>query len=113
MCFACRRSCHEDQFMTLPPPGSPARDEWDLLHELRDSPQLLQIVWQSTGNELAIQTQLRREYSDRLVRGAFALCELRRRGTAKFSRAAEMWFDRQGLEQATSERVARHKARRF
>lgn len=99
--------------MTPPPPGSPARDEWDLLHELRDSPTLLQLVWQSTGNELALQTQLRREYSDRLVRGAFALCELRRRGTAKFSRAAQMWFDRQGLEQATSESVARHKARRF
>lgn len=99
--------------MTPPPPSSPARDEWDLLHELRDSPQLLRVVWQSTGKELAIQTQLRREYSDRLVRGAFALCELRRRGMAKFSRAAEMWFDRQGLEQATSEPVARHKAGRF
>ena len=70
-------------------------------------------MWQSTGQELAIQTQLRREYSDRLVRGAFALCELRRRGLVKFSRAAEMWFDRQGLEQATSEPVARHKAGRF
>ena len=99
--------------MTPPESGSPARDEWDLLHELRDSPQLLQIVRQSTGHELAIQTQLRREHSDRLVRGAFALCELRRRGTSKFSRASEMWFDRQGLEQATSEPVARHKARRF
>jgi SAM-dependent methyltransferase len=84
-----------------------------LLHELRDAPTLLQIVWQATGNELAVQTQLRREYSDRLVRGAFALCELRRKGATKFSRAAEMWFDRQGLEQATSEPVALHKARRF
>lgn len=99
--------------MTPPPPGSPTRDEWNLLHELRDSPQLLQLVWESTGNELAVQTQLRREFSDRLVRGAFALCELRRRGMVKFSRAAEMWFDRQGMEQATSERVARHKAGRF
>ena len=99
--------------MTSPPPGSPARDEWDLLHELRDAPHLLQLVLQTTGNELAVQTQLRREYSDRLVRGAFALCELRRRGSVKFSRASEMWFDRQGLEQATSEPVARHKARRF
>ena len=36
-----------------------------LLHELRDSTRLLEIVWQSTGNELAIQTQLRREFSDR------------------------------------------------
>jgi hypothetical protein len=99
--------------MTPPPPDSPARDEWDLLHELRNSPRLLEIVWQSTGNELAVQTQLRREYSDRLVRGAFALCDLRHRAMTKFSRAADMWFDRQGLEQATSEPVARHKAGRF
>lgn len=99
--------------MTPPPPGSPAHDEWDLLHALRDSPELLEIVWHSTGKELSVQTQLRRDYSDRLVRGAFALCELRRRASVKFSRAPEMWFDRQGLEQATSEPVARHKAARF
>ncbi|HTI52020.1 MAG TPA: class I SAM-dependent methyltransferase, partial [Planctomycetaceae bacterium] len=41
------------------------------------------------------------------------LCDLRLRGAGKFSRADRMWFDRQGLEQATSEQVARHKARRF
>jgi hypothetical protein len=99
--------------MMTPPNDSPFREEWDLLHELRDAPRLLEIVAQSTGNELARQTQLRREYPDRLVRGAFALCELRRKGAAKFSLASNMWFDRQGLEQATSESVARHKARRF
>ena len=98
----------------MTPPSDPhLREEWDLLHELRATPQLLETVARSTGNELAFQTQLRREYPDRLVRGAFALCELRRRGAAKFSRADSMWFDRQGLEQATSESVARHKAGRF
>ncbi len=96
-----------------PPCDSPFREEWAVLHELRGTPQLLQIVAQSRGSELALQTRLRREYADRLVRGALALCELRRKGAAKFSRASEMWFDRQGLEQATSELVARHKARRF
>src|SRR5579863_3990753 len=111
--LACRHARLEDQSMTPPPSGSLARHEWDLLHELRDAPALLEIVWQSTGTELAIQTKLRRDFSDRLVRGAFTLCELRRRGMAKFTRAAEMWFDRQGLEQATSEPVARHKAARF
>jgi hypothetical protein len=98
--------------MTPPQSGS-ARDEWDLLHELRDTPRLLEIVWHSTSSELAVQTQLRRDYSDRLVRAAFALCELRRRAKSKFTHAAEMWFDRQGLEQATSEPIARHKAGRF
>lgn len=96
-----------------PPSNTPFREEWDLLHELHDAPQLLQFVAEASGNELALQTLLRREYPDRLVRGAFALCELRRKGRTKFSRASEMWFDRQGLEQATSEPVARHKARRF
>ena len=98
----------------MTPPANPVqRAEWDVLHELRDSPGLLQIVAAAAGNELALQKQLRREYSDRLVRAAFALCDLRRRAAAKFSRADQMWFDRQGLEQATSEPVARHKARRF
>ncbi len=97
----------------IPPSDSPFREEWDLLHELRNAPQLLQTVAPAKGNELALQTQLRREYPDRLVRAAFALSELRRKGAAKFSRAADMWFDRQGLEQATSEPVARHKAQRF
>lgn len=96
-----------------PPSDSPLRDEWDVLHDLRQTPQLLQAVAQAKESELALQTRLRREYPERLVRAAFALCELRRKGSAKFSRAAEMWFDRQGLEQSTSELVARHKARRF
>lgn len=100
--------------LVLTPPVDPhLREEWDLLHELRNAPQLLQLVAQPCANELARQTQLRREYPDRLVRGAFALCELRRKAGVKFSRAAEMWFDRQGFEQATSEAVARHKAARF
>ncbi len=35
------------------------------------------------------------------------------RGAAKFSRADRLWLEPVGLEQATAERVARHKARRF
>jgi hypothetical protein len=97
----------------MPPSDPRFREEWDLMHELRDAPQLVNLIGQSAGNELALQTQLRREYPDRLVRGAFALCALRRKAAAKFSRAGQMWFDRQGLEQATSEHVARHKANRF
>ena len=38
---------------------------------------------------------------------------LRQRATAKFSRAESMLFTRAGLEQATAEPVARHRARRF
>jgi hypothetical protein len=39
--------------------------------------------------------------------------ELRRRAAAKFDRAAEMFFTRLGLEQATDQWVAAYKARRF
>lgn len=47
------------------------------------------------------------------VSAALRLAESRRRGRAKFARAGQMWFDRTGLEQSTSEPVARHKAKRF
>src|SRR4029079_19107120 len=39
--------------------------------------------------------------------------ELRRRATAKFTQAHQMFFTRIGLEQATDEWIARHKAARF
>src|SRR4051794_35675873 len=39
--------------------------------------------------------------------------ELRRRATAKFTQAHQMFFTRVGLEQATDECVARYKASRF
>lgn len=99
--------------MRPPEAESPFRAEWELLHSLRAAPELLAQVVDASGSELHVQKQLRRQYSDPLVRAAFALCELRRRAKTKFSRAAEMWFDRVGLEQATAEPVARHKAARF
>lgn len=43
---------------------------------------------------------------------AFAQAELRERAAAKFDRAAAMFFTREGLEQASSEVVARHRAER-
>jgi THUMP domain-like/RNA cap guanine-N2 methyltransferase len=96
-----------------PPPGTSERDEWDILHELRATPQILERIAQVSGSELHLQKLLRREYSDKLVRAALSLHELRIKARDKFSRADEMWFDRRGLEQATSEPVARHKAQRF
>jgi hypothetical protein len=103
----------EDRAMSPPPRDSPYRAEWELLHALRDHPELLALVAAASGDELQLQTRLRREYDENLVRGAFALCELRRKATRKFSLGDRMWFDRQGFEQATSELVARHKALRF
>ena len=47
------------------------------------------------------------------VSAALRLAEGRRKGAAKFTRADRMWFDPVGVEQATAEAVARHKAGRF
>ncbi|MBI5759697.1 MAG: hypothetical protein HZA46_14355 [Planctomycetales bacterium] len=90
-------------------------DDWDTLRELRDTPRVLALLDELAGggSELQVQTRLRVEFPERLVRAAVSLRELRRKAVAKFSRADAMWFDRQGLEQATSEAVAMHKAKRF
>jgi hypothetical protein len=85
----------------------------DVLRALRERPELLQAVAQSNEPELALQRVLRNQYADELVRGAIELHEVRQRAARKFSHAAQMWLDRVGLEQATSEPVARHKAARF
>jgi hypothetical protein len=55
----------------------------------------------------------RKRATSERVSAAIRLAFARRRGAAKFSRADRMWLDRTGLEQATSEPVARHKAERF
>lgn len=119
--FIARRILHTPPsgLPTISVPPLPAEidqsPECHLLRRLRATPDLLARVVAGRGGatELAWQKTLRRDFSDDLVRAAIGLVELRLRATAKFSRAAEMWFDRQGLEQSTSELVARHKARRF
>ena len=62
---------------------------------------------------LALASRLRRDHPADLVAAATAQDELRRAAAAKFSRAGRMLFTRPGLEQASSETAARHRARRF
>ena len=62
---------------------------------------------------LALASRLRRDYPAGLVAAATAQDELRRAAAAKFSRAGRMSFTRPGLEQASSETAARHRARRL
>ncbi|MEQ3554512.1 class I SAM-dependent methyltransferase [Pseudonocardia nematodicida] len=62
---------------------------------------------------LRLGTALRREHDADLVADAMAQAGLRDRAAAKFSRASSMWFTREGLEQASSEVVARHRAARY
>lgn len=84
-----------------------------ILRELRTTPQIFAEIAASGADELALQKALRQAYPDELVRAALRQHELRQRAAGKFSRAEQMWFDRVGLEQSTSEAVARHKAARF
>jgi THUMP domain-like/RNA cap guanine-N2 methyltransferase len=63
--------------------------------------------------DLALAARLRRDYPAGLVAAAQTQYELRLAARAKFSRAMEMLFTRDGLEQASSEIIARHRARRF
>lgn len=73
---------------------------------------LAEVAWvrRPAPNDLV---RWRRNHPPEHVAAAVRLVESRRRGSAKFDRADAMWFESIGLEQATAEVVARHKARRF
>ena len=58
-------------------------------------------------------TRLRRQAAPDLAAAALETALLRQRARSKFSHADAMYFTREALEQATSESVARHRARRF
>jgi hypothetical protein len=62
---------------------------------------------------MRLAAALRQRYPGDLVAAALTQAELRRAAAAKFSRAGEMFFTRPGLEQASAEIIARHRARRF
>ena len=65
------------------------------------------------GSELALAAALRRDFPAELVTAALGLHELRQRARVKFTRAGAMWLTRDGLEQASAEPVARHRAARY
>jgi hypothetical protein len=58
-------------------------------------------------------TVFRRTAPPALAAAALETVLLRRRATAKFSRAEAMYLTRDALEQASAEVIARHRARRF
>jgi THUMP domain-like len=65
------------------------------------------------ADALRLGARLRAAYPAGLVAGALAQRELRARAAAKFSAADRMWFTRDGLEQASAEPLAGHRAARF
>lgn len=88
-------------------------DERDRLRRLTATPELFAAIAAEAGTELQVQSRLRERFPPELVRMALEVGELRRKAAGRFSRASDMWFTRQGLEQSTSETVALHKAQRF
>jgi hypothetical protein len=65
------------------------------------------------GQALRLGTRLRARHPAPLVAAALAQQELRARAAGKFAAAARMWFTRDGLEQASAEPLARHRADRY
>jgi hypothetical protein len=80
------------------------------LDELAADPAVL-----APQRELATLTRLRRHYSPTEAAALLEVATARQRATAqhKFSRAAEMFFTKTGLEQSSGERVAEYRARRM
>ena len=64
-------------------------------------------------NHLQIASQLRQNLPPGQAHAVLETVLLRQLGTTKFSRAAEMYFVREALEQASSEIVSTYRARRF
>src|SRR4029453_8238218 len=62
---------------------------------------------------LALGTRLRERFPAELVAAALAQQELRVRAAAKFSAASRRGFTRDGLEQASGEALAAHRAARY
>lgn len=56
---------------------------------------------------------LRKVFAPDLVAAALETVQLRRRARAKWSRADQMYWEREAMEQATGEIVARHRAQRY
>lgn len=77
-----------------------------LLAELGDAPP-------SAADELRTITRLRAHHPPELVRAALAQARLRQRARAKFAHPERMLFTQAGLEQASTEAMARHHAARF
>lgn len=87
--------------------------EWDRWLGLRATPEILEAVAEGGQAELGLQNKLREQFHEDLVRLAFQLTDNRKRAAGRFHHHENMWFDRVGLEQASSEAVSSHKALRF
>ncbi len=67
----------------------------------------------AAGGYLPLYQRLARRYPDALARAAAEQALLRLRAAEKFPEAQRMYFEREALEQATAEPLARYRASRF
>src|SRR5687768_17513280 len=67
----------------------------------------------TANNHLQLAQQLRRQMGPTRAHAVLETVILRQRAAAKFSRAAEMFFTRPALEQASAEIVSHYRARRY
>jgi SAM-dependent methyltransferase len=78
-----------------------------------DGDELLEIAKELDGSFLQRVTILRKRYTAPVASAALDLLELRHRARKKFSRAGEMFFTREALEQSSGESISNYRAERF
>ena len=81
------------------------------MERLLAEPELLRLA-ETARSDLRAAERLRERWPADLVAAATTQAELRTRAAAKFTRAERMLLTRAGLEQATAEPLARHRAAR-
>jgi SAM-dependent methyltransferase len=67
----------------------------------------------TAGNHLQLAQRLRQQVGPARARAVLETVLLRQRAAGKFSRAADMFFTRPALEQASAEVISRYRARRY
>ncbi len=75
--------------------------------------ELIDLAKSLSGDFLTRLTTLRKRYPPDVSSAALELLDLRKRAARKFTRADEMFFVREALEQASSEVISRYRAERF
>lgn len=95
----------------MPDRGDAGAEAWVLTTD--EGLALLDAVGSVASPRPADLARWRRGATPARVAAALRVADGRRRGAGKFTRAGGMWFEPTGLEQATAEAVARHKAARF
>jgi SAM-dependent methyltransferase len=88
-------------------------DEFYFLLTAKGQELLGQVPPVTSDNHLQVATQLRRQVKPALAQAVIETVLLRQEAAVKFSRAGQMYFDREALEQSSSEIVSTYRAQRF